>query len=65
MAEHQPLNLRLPTPGCYADADRSGLLADDVFDGMTEHLSTRSENWHRPPAATTSTWRSATPCATG
>ena len=38
MAEHQPLNLRLPTPGCYADADRSGLLADDVFDGMTEHL---------------------------
>jgi starch phosphorylase len=38
MAEHQPLNLRLPTPGCYADPDRSGLLADDVFDGMTEHL---------------------------
>ena len=38
MADHQPLNLRLPTPGCYADADRSGLLADDVFDGMTEHL---------------------------
>ncbi len=38
MTEHQPLNLRLPTPGCYADPDRSGLLADDVFDGMTEHL---------------------------
>ena len=38
MSEHQPLNLRLPTPGCYADPDRSGLTADDVFDGMTEHL---------------------------
>jgi starch phosphorylase len=38
MNEHQPINLRLPTPGCYADADRSGLEADDVFDGMTEHL---------------------------
>jgi len=31
-------NLRLPTPGCYADPDRSGLTAADVFDGMTEHL---------------------------
>ena len=30
--------LRLPTPGCNADAERSGLMADDVFDGMTEHL---------------------------
>jgi len=38
MTEHQPLNLRLPTPGCYADPDRSGLEAVDVFDGMTEHL---------------------------
>ncbi len=38
MTEHQPLNLRLPTPGCYADPDRSGLAAVDVFDGMTEHL---------------------------
>jgi starch phosphorylase len=38
MNEHQPLNLRLPTPGCYADPDRSGLEAVDVFDGMTEHL---------------------------
>ena len=38
MSEHQPLNLRLPTPGCYADPDRSGLTANDVFDGMTEHL---------------------------
>ena len=38
MTEHQPLALRLPTPGCYADPDRSGLAADDVFDGMTEHL---------------------------
>ena len=33
-----PRNLRLPTPGCYADPDRSGLTAEDVFDGMTEHL---------------------------
>jgi glycogen phosphorylase len=38
MTKSQPSNLRLPTPGCYADADRSGLSADDVFDGMTEHL---------------------------
>ncbi|MCP9775750.1 glycogen/starch/alpha-glucan phosphorylase [Cyanobium sp. WAJ14-Wanaka] len=33
-----PRNLRLPTPGCFADPDRSGLAAEDVFDGMTEHL---------------------------
>ena len=38
MGEHKLSNLRLPTPGCYADPDRSGLMADDVFDGMTEHL---------------------------
>ena len=38
ISEHQPSNLRLPTPGCYADPDRSGLTAEDVFDGMTEHL---------------------------
>ncbi|MEB3168309.1 MAG: glycogen/starch/alpha-glucan phosphorylase [Synechococcaceae cyanobacterium] len=38
MTEPKPLNLRLPTPGCYADPDRSGLDAADVFDGMTEHL---------------------------
>ena len=37
-AEPRRRNLRLPTPGCYADPDRSGLMADDVFDGMTEHL---------------------------
>ena len=35
---NKPSNLRLPTPGCYADPDRSGLTAEDVFDGMTEHL---------------------------
>ena len=38
MTDPQPRTLRLPTPGCYADPDRSGLTADDVFDGMTEHL---------------------------
>jgi starch phosphorylase len=38
VTEQAPLNLRLPTPGCYADPDRSGLEAADVFDGMTEHL---------------------------
>jgi starch phosphorylase len=38
MSELKPRNLRLPTPGCYADPDRSGLEAKDVFDGMTEHL---------------------------
>ena len=31
-------SLRLPTPGCYADPDRAGPDAVDVFDGMTEHL---------------------------
>ena len=35
---HTPRPLQLPTPGCYADPDRSGLNADDVFDGMAEHL---------------------------
>ncbi|MEX1316538.1 MAG: glycogen/starch/alpha-glucan phosphorylase, partial [Synechococcaceae cyanobacterium] len=34
----RPANLRLPTPGCYADPHRSGLTASEVFDGMTEHL---------------------------
>lgn len=38
MSELKPRNLRLPTPGCYADPDRSGLESKDVFDGMTEHL---------------------------
>ena len=38
MSEHQARRLQLPTPGCYADPDRSGLNADDVFDGMAEHL---------------------------
>ncbi|MFM7675519.1 MAG: glycogen/starch/alpha-glucan phosphorylase, partial [Synechococcus sp.] len=38
MTKPQANALRLPTPGCYADPDRSGLTADDVFDGMTEHL---------------------------
>ncbi|WP_094556221.1 glycogen/starch/alpha-glucan phosphorylase [Synechococcus sp. 1G10] len=38
MTEAPPSQLRLPTPGCYADPDRSGLTADGVFDGMTEHL---------------------------
>ena len=38
MKEQSPRQLQLPTPGCYADPDRSGLAADDVFDGMAEHL---------------------------
>ncbi|MBL6801364.1 MAG: glycogen/starch/alpha-glucan phosphorylase, partial [Synechococcus sp. BS307-5m-G37] len=38
MTTSQPLDLRLPTPGCYADPERAGLDADSVFDGMTEHL---------------------------
>ena len=38
MPEHHPIDLRLPTPGCYADPDRSGLTAEGLFDGMTEHL---------------------------
>ncbi len=38
MSSSQPLDLRLPTPGCYADPERAGTGADAVFDGMTEHL---------------------------
>tara|TARA_Y100001968_G_scaffold47153_1_gene37352 strand:- start:8455 stop:10989 length:2535 start_codon:yes stop_codon:yes gene_type:complete len=38
MSSSQPLDLRLPTPGCYADPERAGINADAVFDGMTEHL---------------------------
>ncbi len=38
MSRSQPLDLRLPTPGCYADPERAGIDADAVFDGMTEHL---------------------------
>ncbi len=37
-SQSQPLDLRLPTPGCYADPERIGLDANAVFDGMTEHL---------------------------
>ncbi|WP_320676030.1 glycogen/starch/alpha-glucan phosphorylase [Prochlorococcus sp. MIT 1300] len=38
MSSSKPLDLRLPTPGCYADPERAGIDADAVFDGMTEHL---------------------------
>ncbi len=38
MSSSQPLDLRLPTPGCYSDHERSGIDADAVFHGMTEHL---------------------------
>ncbi len=38
MSSSQPLDLRLPTPGCYADPIKAGIDADAVFDGMTEHL---------------------------
>ena len=38
MSSFQPIDLRLPTPGCYADRERIGIDADSVFDGMTEHL---------------------------
>ena len=38
MSSSQPLDLRLPTPGCYADPERAGIDANAVFDGMTEHL---------------------------
>tara|TARA_Y100001968_G_scaffold226919_1_gene209660 strand:- start:1168 stop:3696 length:2529 start_codon:yes stop_codon:yes gene_type:complete len=38
MSSSQPLDLRLPTPGCYADPERAGIDSDAVFDGMTEHL---------------------------
>ena len=38
MTSSQPLDLRLPTPGCYNDPERAGLDAKSVFDGMTEHL---------------------------
>ena len=38
MSSSQPLDLRLPTPGCFADPERAGIDANAVFDGMTEHL---------------------------
>mgnify|MGYP001171694909 CR=1 FL=1 len=38
MTISEPLDLRLPTPSCYADPERAGLDADAVFAGMTEHL---------------------------
>ncbi|KGG14628.1 MULTISPECIES: glycogen/starch/alpha-glucan phosphorylase [unclassified Prochlorococcus] len=38
MSSSQPQDLRLPTPGCYADPIKAGIDADAVFDGMTEHL---------------------------
>ena len=38
MSTSEPLDLRLPTPGCSVDPERAGLDADSVFDGMTEHL---------------------------
>jgi len=38
MSSSQSLDVRLPTPGCYADPVRAGMDADAVFDGMTEHL---------------------------
>ncbi|AAQ00803.1 MULTISPECIES: glycogen/starch/alpha-glucan phosphorylase [Prochlorococcus] len=38
MSSSQPKDLRLPTPGCYADPIKAGIDADAVFDGMTEHL---------------------------
>ncbi len=38
MTTIQPRPLRLPTPGCYADSDRSGSGPEDLFDGMTGHL---------------------------
>jgi len=38
MTETQARQLQLPTPGCYADPQRSGLTADDLFDSVTGHL---------------------------
>tara|TARA_Y100001968_G_scaffold1655_1_gene1410 strand:+ start:16455 stop:18974 length:2520 start_codon:yes stop_codon:yes gene_type:complete len=38
MTNSEPIDLQLPTPGCYADQERAGINADAVFDGMTKHL---------------------------
>tara|TARA_Y100001970_G_scaffold288643_1_gene416550 strand:- start:1753 stop:4290 length:2538 start_codon:yes stop_codon:yes gene_type:complete len=38
MSNNEPLDLRLPTPGCYSDPERAGIDSDAVFKGMTEHL---------------------------
>ena len=37
MSTSEPLDLRLPTPSCFADPERAGLEADAVFaaDGMS------------------------------
>ena len=34
----QPTEFSMPTPSCYADPERSGLGAGDLFAGITEHL---------------------------
>ncbi len=33
-----PESLGLPEPGSFGDPERTGLLAQDLFDGLTEHL---------------------------
>ena len=34
----QPAEFSMPTPGGFQDPERSGLSADDLFAGITEHL---------------------------
>ena len=34
----QPAEFSMPTPGSFQDPERSGLSADDLFAGITEHL---------------------------
>ena len=65
MSTSEPLDLRLPTPSCFADPERAGLEADAVFAGMTEHLFFTLGKPPPPPAAMTSTWPSAMRCVTG
>ena len=38
MNTNEPLDLRLPTPGCYLDSEKAGMNSDAVFKGMTSHL---------------------------
>ena len=38
MNTNEPLDLRLPTPGCYLDSEKAGMDSDAVFKGMTSHL---------------------------
>lgn len=52
----QPTEFSMPTPSCYADPERSGLGAGDLFAGITEHLFFTLGKLATNATPTTSTW---------